>query len=86
MVVIQPQRHTSIEIRKSNSQLLRTIHEPLMVVDEQFVGAGPGADHQILITIVVEVRPGSAMRVGVRALHPVLDLVCNIDKNAIAPV
>ena len=35
MVVIQPQRHTSIEIKKSNSQLLRTINEPLMVVDEQ---------------------------------------------------
>ncbi len=48
--------------------------------------AGAGADQQVLVAVIVEIRPGPAMRVGVRPVAPRQDLRPRFKERAVAHV
>ena len=86
LVIVEPHRQSSAEVRLAQTQRHGQVDQPLILVDEELAEiTGAGADHQVLVAVVVVVRPGRAVGVGVRAVLPIQGLGPDVDKGARCP-
>jgi hypothetical protein len=58
----------------------------ILVYEELARVAGADGHHQVLVTVVVEVGPGSAVSIGTRAVGPIRGLCRDVAEAAVAQV
>ena len=69
VVIVEPHRQAATKIGDVEPGFRRAIDQLLILVDEELARiARSGGDHQVLVTVVVEVSPGGAVGVGTRRL------------------
>ncbi len=87
VVIVEPHRQASVAIGDIESILRRAIDQLAILVDEKLTRvAGAGGNHQVLVTVVVEVGPRAAVSVGIRTVHPIRDLRGDIAEGAVPEV